>query len=372
MAPIKSSLARSATKLLNVLRDRDTSLRGFNSSSRLPRFSASGGTKIGSGSNVYHVFTIDTPSPQSSLVVVGGSVSVEVLVVAGGGGGATQHGGGGGAGGILHHPGFTVTDGTYPVTVGQAGERGLVGPGPGNATATYAGNGGNSYFGPPSTPNGFTADGGGGGFPLGRNGSNPPQPLAYDNAPPGSSPYQGAGLPGGSGGGTGDEPGKPGGASTQNPMNGATGYGNAGGDASGAPAYNASGGGGAGSAGQDGHPSNGNGGNGQPFTNFPAPVISPAIPSPNKSAFETAVGPTGLFGGGGGRGSEGPTSNGDSNGPGNGGPGGGGAGGPGGNPGTTGSNGVYGTGGGGGGSSGYQAPGAYGGAGIVILKYTEP
>ena len=186
MAPIKSSLARSATKLLNVLRDRDTSLRGFNSSSRLPRFTASGGTKIDSGGNVYHVFTVDTPSPQSSLVVVGGSVSVEVLVVAGGGGGATQHGGGGGAGGVLHHPGFTVTDGTYPVTVGAAGERGLVGPGPGNGTGTYAGSGGNSYFGPPSTPAGFTADGGGGAFPLGRNGSSGTQPLVYQNAPPGS------------------------------------------------------------------------------------------------------------------------------------------------------------------------------------------
>ena len=31
------------------------------------------------------------------------------------------------------------------------------------------------------------------------------------------------------------------------------------------------------------------GGNGQPFTNFPAPVISPGVPSPNKSAFEIDI-----------------------------------------------------------------------------------
>ena len=336
-----------------------------------PPFSASGGTKIVSGSNTYHVFTVDTPSPQSSLVVVNGSRSVEVLVVAGGAGGANQHGGGGGAGGVLHHPGFTVSDGTYPVTVGAGGAPGLSGPGPKNGTGTYSGSGGNSYFGPPSTPNGFTADGGGGAFPLGRSGSGGVQPLVYQNAPPGSNPYQGAGLPGGSGGGTGDEPGKPGGAPTQNPMNGATGYGNEGGASSGPPTYNSSGGGGAGNQGQSGHPSNGNGGDGRPFSNFPAPVLAPAIPSPNRSAWSAAVTVPGLFAGGGGRGSEGPTSNSDSNGPGNGGPGGGGNGGPGGNPGTAGSPGVYGTGGGGGGSSGMAADGGSGGSGIVILKYTQ-
>ena len=326
-------------------------------------FSATGGTMIPSGGNMYHVFSY--PNSDNFVVSGGGSKSVEILVVAGGAGGAAQHGGGGGAGGVLHHPGLTLAAGTYPVTVGAAGAPGLPGPGPGNGTATYSGNGGDSYFGPPSAPTGYTADGGGGGFPLGRSGSSGVQPLVYQNAPPGCNPYQGAGLPGGSGGGTGDEPGKPGGASTQNPMNGATGYGNAGGDATGPPSYDPAGGGGAGSAGSG--PPTGNGGNGQPFTNFPGPVLAPGVPGPNQAAFQSAVGPTGLFGGGGGRGSESPSGAG----PGAGGPGGGGAGGPGGNPGNPGNNGVFGTGGGGGGSSGMAAAGGSGGAGIVILKYPE-
>ena len=321
---------------------------------------ATGGTKIPSGGNIYHVFA----HPNSdNFVVASGSGDIEMLVVAGGGGAGTQHGGGGGAGGVLHHPGLAVTPGTYVVTIGNGGAGALPGPGPSNGTGTYGANGSNSYFGPPSTPNGYTADGGGAGFPLGRNGGAGTQPLVYQNAPPGSNPYQGAGLPGGSGGSTGDEPGKPGGASTQNPMNGATGYGSAGQSSTGPPTYNAGGGGGAGST----SGTEGKGGDGRPFTNFPGPVISPGVPSPEQSAFQSAVGPTGLFGGGGGRGSEGGGS-GNNQQPG--GTGGGGNGAPGGNPGTVGGAGIYGTGGGGGGSSGYQATGGAGGSGIVIIRYS--
>ena len=46
----------------------------------------------------------------------------------------------------------------------------------------------------------------------------------------------------------------------------------------------------------------GNGGPGQAFPIFPAPVISPAIPSPIRPAWTTAVGPTGTYAGGGGGG----------------------------------------------------------------------
>tara|TARA_Y100001938_G_scaffold78656_1_gene108653 strand:- start:2246 stop:3319 length:1074 start_codon:yes stop_codon:yes gene_type:complete len=321
-------------------------------------FSASGGTKIPSGGYMYHVFSFPN---SDNFVVSSGSKSVEILVVAGGGGGATQHGAGGGAGGVLHHPALSVSAGTYPVTVGDGGAGALSGPGPGNGTATYSASGGNSYFGPPSSPAGLTADGGGGAFPLGRSGSSGTQPLVYQNAPPTSDPYQGAGLPGGSGGSSGDEPGKPGGAATQTPMNGATGYGNAGQDATGAPTYNAGGGGGAGNT----SPTEGKGGNGEPFTNFPAPVISPGVPSPEQAAFESAVGPTGLFGGGGGRGSEGSGNQQP------GGPGGGGDGASGSNPGTNGGAAIYGTGGGGGGSSGYGATGGSGGSGIVVIRYSN-
>ena len=362
MAPIKSTLAKTVSKLLGVNRNRDTSLRGLKSESRfvVTKITATGGSKIPSGGFMYHVFSFPN---SDNFVVSAGSDDVEVLVVAGGGGGGSQHGGGGGAGGVLHHPGFTVTPGTYPVSVGGGGAGALPGPGPSNGTATYGASGSNSYFGPPSSPNGLTADGGGGAFPSGRSGTGSVQPLVYQNAPPTSNPYQGNGIPGGSGGGTGGENNLPGGDSTQNPMNGATGYGNSGGTSSGSGSRG-SGGGGAGGAGTGGGPPapSGIGGPGQPFTNFPAPVIQPGIPSPQQSAFSNAVGSSGTFAGGGGRGGPGERA---------GGPGGGGAGGAGPNPGTSGVSGVFGTGGGGGGSGGMGAAGGAGGSGIVVLRYSE-
>jgi hypothetical protein len=362
MAPLKSSLARTGKKLLGLFNQSDLTLRGATQTSRFvpTEISATGGSKIPSGGYMYHVFSFPN---SDNFVVSSGSGDVEVLVVAGGGGGGSQHGGGGGAGGVLHHTGFAVAPGTYPVTVGGGGAGALAGPGTGNGTATYGASGSNSYFGPPSSPNGLTADGGGGAFPSGRSGTGGPQPLVFQNAPPTSNPYQGNGLPGGSGGGTGGENNLPGGDSTQNPMNGATGYGNSGGTSSGSGSRG-SGGGGAGGAGTDGGPPapSGKGGNGQAFNNFPAPVIQPGIPSPEQSAFTSAVGSSGTFAGGGGRGGPGER---------DGGPGGGGDGGAGPNPGTSGGAGVYGTGGGGGGSGGMGANGGAGGSGIVILRYSE-
>ena len=126
-------------------------------------FSASGGTEITSGSNKYHVFTVDTPSPQQNLVVSASKTGVEILVVAGGAGGAGHHGGGGGAGGILHHSNLTLNSGTYTTTVGSGGAGAAAGPPPGNGTHTYSANGSNTYFGPSSPPEGYTSTGGGGG-----------------------------------------------------------------------------------------------------------------------------------------------------------------------------------------------------------------
>ena len=66
-----------------------------------------------------------------------------------------------------------------------------------------------------------------------------------------------------------------------------TAYGNAGG---GGGYYGGGGGGGAGAAGSQGPSSNGGaGGNGQPFTEFPAPVLEPGIPSPIYPAWSTHV-----------------------------------------------------------------------------------
>ena len=59
--------------------------------------SATGGTKITSGSLTYHVFIAS-----GSLTVSSGTANAEVLIVAGGGGGGSYaYGGGGGGGGEI-------------------------------------------------------------------------------------------------------------------------------------------------------------------------------------------------------------------------------------------------------------------------------
>ena len=77
------------------------------------------------------------------------------------------------------------------------------------------------------------------------------------------------------------------------------------------------------------------------FSHFAGPDVQSGIPSPNRTAFNSAVGPTGLYAGGGGGGQ------GNNHSPTSGGPGGGGAG-KSGHP-NAGDPGVYATGGGGGG-----------------------
>ena len=133
MSPFKSSLARSATKLFGVFRERDTSLRGYTQTSR--------NTTI--------------------------SISISYLIIGGGGAGGGDNsgaGGGGGAGGYRTNyasetpggPGgsteatLTVYSNTnYPVVVGSGGAE------PNHDTA---GNPGNS-----SNFSTIVAQGGGGG-----------------------------------------------------------------------------------------------------------------------------------------------------------------------------------------------------------------
>ena len=147
----------------------------------------------------YHVFT-----GPGTFTCTANSGFVEYLVVAGGGGGGEQTGGGGGAGGLrtnvagvedaagnpltISTP-FPVSptggngSGAYTVTVGGGGE----GSPPGPSQSFPAGaDGGDSYFGPPSSPDGITATGGGGG---GAHRSTSDNPVKY-------------GKPGGSGGGS--------------------------------------------------------------------------------------------------------------------------------------------------------------------------
>ena len=183
--------------------------------------SATGGTITTSGSYKIHTFT--TVGTTTFTLTSSVSISAEVLVVAGGGGGGYDDGGGGGAGGVIYSQSFTITSGSYTITLGNGGTSGTSG-------GVDGGNGGNTTF------SSLTAIGGGGGATSDRNGKN-----------------------GGSGGGVGW------GAST--PGTGTAGQGNAGGGGTSEPNYCAGGGGGAGGVGGTGAGTlPGNGGIGVSYT----------------------------------------------------------------------------------------------------------
>ena len=372
MSPIKSTESRTGGRLIRGGRTTDVTSDIDGSSSEISGkrednlttlLTVSGGTKIESGNDRYHVFT----SP--GTFTTGAQLTVEVLVVGGGGaGGGVSYSGGGGAGGVLHAPSTAIVKGRYSVTVGERTQR--------TGWSEYV-DGNDSSF------SDAVAKGGGGG-------------SGYQNRPanrPGS-PIDGTqsakGRSGGSCGGSGSirflNDGTPFGALTPdvkltNPApSDYTGYGNLGGGG-GTTSPNGWAGGGGGGAGAVGGTTGtnsaqgGNGGAGRAFPGFPAPVIAPGIPSPLRSAWSSAVGPTGLFGGGGGGGNyytNAPT-NGSS-----GGSGGGGAGTSGSPIYADGTSAVRYTGSGGGGanypysdtSGQSNAYGGRGGDGIVILKYS--
>ena len=93
---------------------------------------------------VIHTFT----GPGTFTVTSETTNLAKVLIVGGGGGGGGDNSGGGGAGCLQYREGFTLTPGTYPVTVGPGGK----GSPATNTTAT-AGN--------LSSALGITAPGGG-------------------------------------------------------------------------------------------------------------------------------------------------------------------------------------------------------------------
>ena len=344
MAPLKSSLARSVSKLLGVSKDTDLTLRGDVQRSRRvpePAIDASGGTKIDSSPTVhYHVFVSDSPF----VVTTGGDA--DIFLVGGGGGSSTSLASGGGAGGAVHVTNTTLTSGvTYSVVVGAGGAEHDQ-PAPSSLTGN---SGANSTFTHPGDSTVLTALGGGYGASY-----------AQTNA-----------ANGGCGGGKEQSP-DTGGLGQQpsqaQPFHTSHGgtlnqYGNDGNVAS--PPYGNFGGGGGGTGG--GGSTSVTGGNAQPFSDFPAPVLAPAIPSgPVRTRWTSEVGPTGLFGGGGGGGAR------DGHTAGKGGTGGGGDG-----YNTTGqesSDGADYTGGGGGSGSYPFSSGenGKGGNGIVIIRYVDP
>ena len=346
MAPIKSSLAKSAKQLLGFFNTADLGLRGATQNTRfkLPDpIDASGGTKIDSSPTVhYHVFVSDSPF----VVTTGGDA--DIFLIGGGGGSSTSLAGGGGAGGAVHLTGTTLTGGvTYSVVVGAGGaERDIAAP---SSLTGYSG--ANSTFTHPGDSTVLTALGGGYGASY-----------ATNNAANGGC---GGGKETGSPdtGGLGQQP------SQAQPFHTSHGgtlnqYGNDGNQAV-APTGNfGGGGGGTGGGGSDSK----TGGNAQPFSDFPAPVLAPAIPSgPVRTRWTSEVGPTGLFGGGGGGGAR------DGHSAGKGGTGGGGDGyntSP--SPQES-SDGADYTGGGGGSGSYPFSPGenGAGGKGIVIIRYVD-
>ena len=266
---------------------------------------ATGGTTVTSGLYKYHVFT----TPGSFAVSSPGTI--DYVVVGGGGMGANNDGGngggGGGAGQVTYASNSPVTVTSYPISVG-----------PGAPAANYPSG---TAQATPSSAFGTTAIGG------------YPGPGTV-GTPGGAS---GNGYSGGNGSGS-----------------GGCGGGRAGG-----------GGGGAGSVGSNATPASpwnaGAGGSGLAVPQFPGPVFSPIMPAP----WISAVGPTGLFGGGGGGADErnpGPAALG--------GPGGGGRGGDYDESGTPG---VTNTGSGGGGYGGagcvISRAGGDGGSGVVIIRY---
>lgn len=290
MSPIKSTQSRTGGRLLRGGRTTDVTSDIDGSSSEISGkrednlttlLTVSGGTKIESGNDRYHVFT----SP--GTFTTGAQLTAEVLVVAGGGGGGgAAYGGGGGAGGVLHAPSTSIVKGRYDVTVSGQGYYG--------GFYNTGGDGDNSSFAD------AIAIGGGGG-------------TGYLNGPadrrgPTAGTISRKGRAGGSSGGSGvaqaGSPISPDAVLPQPAPGDYTPYGNlggAGGGAAGPADYAAGGGGGAGSVGTNAATPGAGvaGGNGRAFPSFPAPVIQPGIPSPVRPAWTPVVGPTGLFAGGG-------------------------------------------------------------------------
>ena len=332
MAPIKSSLAKSAKQLLGFFNTADLGLRGATQISRMPPpFTGVTGGNILDGTNPgngykYHTFTT------SGSFIVGSTKTCQILMVGGGGSSGPyddSRSGGGGAGGLIYWGNMPVPPGTYPVTIGAGGPKDVTGA---------SGNGGDTIFGA-GTPLHLVAQGGG----SGGSGPRSEQTVAQSG--------------GCGGGGAGFAANGPGGSGTQTtdsgiPANSRTyGFGGNGGTGQVFP-----GGGGGGGAAEPGNTDGDTqGGDGKQYPDFTGPLVGlPALNPLN-----------GFYAGGGG-------GNGASGGPGAGGLGGAGSG-AGGSPPLAGpgSDAVNNTGsGGGGGGGGPSGTGGAGGDGILVIRYS--
>ena len=181
-----------------------------------------GGTSQATGGNVsfYEGKTIHTFTNSGSLVCPTSISDVEYVIVGGGGGGGAtgqppgaNAAGGGGAGQYLEGSGVTLPATTYPVTVGQGGDRWVRWSIP--ASTNNPTGEGKGTQGGASTFNSITAGGGGYGGNFGRGTGGPPfgggdgmagspagkgsggGKAAYDNGPAGAGSGGPGGYPGG-------------------------------------------------------------------------------------------------------------------------------------------------------------------------------
>ena len=153
-----------------------------------------------------HVFTGTQP-----FQVTNGPVNCSFFIVAGGGGAGYDASGGGGAGGVVFHPGLTVADGTYTVTVGAGGLGATQQPTKGSpgtdssiafptSYTAYRGGGGGSR----SSSAGASGGSGGGGARTSGSGGSAEQPASNPGATESGNSGGSAGTYGAGGGGAGN------------------------------------------------------------------------------------------------------------------------------------------------------------------------
>ncbi len=128
---------------------------------------ATGGTisEYSSGTTHYRIHAFYT----SGIFTLNGTKSCDILIVGGGGGGGGRIGGGGGGGAVFHRSGYSLTIGTYNITVGAGGYGGSTNSTPGSMGGSSIAFGVTAYGGGPgktrfatNTTDSNRANGGGG------------------------------------------------------------------------------------------------------------------------------------------------------------------------------------------------------------------
>jgi hypothetical protein len=208
-SPINPGSGMAIEQGLNALSTTGFLLTSVSTTSTVFTFGGGGGSAVATGGTVtpsgaYKIHTFTTTGNTNFILTSPASITAQVLVVGGGGsGGSAYVGGGGGAGGAVYNATFTITAGTYTVTVGTGGVRttagvGYVGPSGVNSSFSSitgtGGGGGGSYMNVAATNGGC---GGGGPFNNGQFGTGS---QGGNGAPYGTDGLGGYNCGGGGGG----------------------------------------------------------------------------------------------------------------------------------------------------------------------------